>query len=140
MKTSTRRLARIRAFEIAFATLNDNSDSWKDASKALESMTPEFRFDDLPLFTTELLDIVAEKKQSIFDEITACLENWEFHRIGKAELTIMLLGATELLHVASVPQRVTINEYVELSKIYCDTDSRKFVNGILDKLSRRYPR
>ncbi len=55
--------------------------------------------------------------------------------LSPVELSILLLGAYELLMQPETPYRVVINEAVELAKTYGGTDGHRFVNGVLDKLA-----
>lgn len=57
--------------------------------------------------------------------------------VDPIELAIVRLGAYELKHRLDVPYRVVINEGIELAKRFGGTDGHKFVNSVLDKLSRR---
>jgi N utilization substance protein B len=61
-------------------------------------------------------------------------ENWELDRIAIMDIIIMKMALTELLILPSIPVKVTINEYIEISKSYSSPKSKLFINGILDKL------
>ncbi len=61
-------------------------------------------------------------------------ENWDYERIAFLDRIILILGITELLHMNSVPVKVTLNEYIDLAKDYSTDKSHVFVNGILDKV------
>ncbi|MBL4594829.1 MAG: transcription antitermination factor NusB [Flavobacteriales bacterium] len=61
-------------------------------------------------------------------------KNWDVDRIAMVDILLMKMALTELLHFKSVPVKVTLNEYIELSKWYSTPKSKIFVNGILDKL------
>ena len=63
-------------------------------------------------------------------------EGWSMKRIGKAEIAIMRIAVYEMLYEEEVPNRVAINEAVELSKQYCDEDAKGFVNAVLGKVER----
>jgi transcription antitermination protein NusB len=56
-------------------------------------------------------------------------------QLSPIEHALLLLGAYELMYAPEVPYRVTINEAVELAKVYGGTDGHKYVNGVLDKLA-----
>ena len=56
-------------------------------------------------------------------------------QLSPIEHAALLLAAYELMHVPEVPYRVSINEAVELTRIYGGTDGHKYVNGVLDKLA-----
>lgn len=60
--------------------------------------------------------------------------NWEVERIAVMDVILMKMAITELLHFQSVPVKVTLNEYIEISKTYSTPKSKQFINGILDKL------
>ncbi len=61
-------------------------------------------------------------------------ENWELERIALMDIIIMKMALTELMIFPSIPIKVTINEYIEISKSYSSIKSKLFINGILDKL------
>jgi N utilization substance protein B len=60
--------------------------------------------------------------------------NWEYDRIPVLDLILIKMAITEFEYMDEVPVKVTLNEYIELSKYFSITKSRTFVNGILDKL------
>lgn len=66
--------------------------------------------------------------------IAAKTKNWDVERIATVDVLLMKMALTELLHFKAVPVKVTLNEYIELSKWYSTPKSKVFVNGILDKL------
>jgi len=59
--------------------------------------------------------------------------NWDVDRIAFMDILMMQLAITEFLYFPSIPTKVTMNEYIELSKFYSTEKSRNFINGILDK-------
>ena len=61
-------------------------------------------------------------------------DNWELDRIALMDMIIMKMALTELMIFPSIPIKVTINEYIEISKSYSSVKSKMFINGILDKL------
>jgi N utilization substance protein B len=61
-------------------------------------------------------------------------ENWELERIAIMDIIIMKMALAELMVFPSIPVKVTINEYIEISKSYSSVKSKLFINGILDKL------
>lgn len=63
-------------------------------------------------------------------------EGWKINRIGKVELAVLRLGIYEMKYDEDVPERLAINEAVELAKMYAGDDSYKFINAILGKISR----
>lgn len=64
------------------------------------------------------------------DELT---QNWELDRIAKMDIILLKMALTELTELSSIPKKVTLNEYIEISKYYSTPKSQMFINGILDK-------
>jgi N utilization substance protein B len=60
--------------------------------------------------------------------------NWEVERIAMMDVLLMKMALTELMHFQSIPVKVSLNEYIEISKLYSTPKSKVFINGILDKL------
>lgn len=83
----------------------------------------------LPLFRKTILN------GSEYEELIAKqAKNWEFDRIAVIDVILMKMAICELLNFNSIPVKVTINEYIEISKFYSTAKSRVFINGMLDKL------
>ena len=70
-------------------------------------------------------------------QINDVAEGWKTRRMGKVDLTIIRLALYEILHDDAVPEKVAINEAVELAKKFGGDDSPSFINGVLGKLVRR---
>ncbi len=70
-----------------------------------------------------------------FNEIiSAKTKNWDTDRIALMDMIIMEMALTEILKFPEIPVKVSLNEYIELSKMYSTPKSKIFVNGVLDKL------
>lgn len=85
-------------------------------------------------FALTLLREAAIGYDECFRQICARLDNWKSDRIVSTDAVLIVLGVTEALRFPTIPVKVTINEYVEISKYYSTPNSRIFVNGILDKI------
>jgi transcription antitermination protein NusB len=66
--------------------------------------------------------------------IAAKTQNWDIERIALMDVIIMKMALTEILKFPNIPIKVSLNEYIELSKMYSTPKSKVFVNGVLDKL------
>jgi transcription antitermination protein NusB len=91
-------------------------------------------------FAEELVHGAIENLAELDAEIDAHTENWSFDRIAKVDLSVLRLAIYELLHRTDIPPIVSINEAIELGKIYSTPDSKRFINGILDKMKSRINR
>ena len=67
------------------------------------------------------------------DQIDGKTPNWDKERIAEIDMIILKMGIAEFLYFPSIPVKVTINEYLEVSKEYSTPKSSLFINGILDK-------
>jgi N utilization substance protein B len=111
-------------------TLGKFSANPKNENKLM----PLFKNDDdakfvKTLFAKAILDY--EKSSELIDRNTT---NWEIERIALMDILVMRLAITEIIEFPEIPVKVTLNEYIEISKYYCTSKSSTFVNGILDKI------
>jgi N utilization substance protein B len=93
--------------------------------------------DDEQDFIRELLrkTISMDKEnEALIDDLT---KNWELDRIAKMDIILMKMAITELQIFNNIPTKVTLNEYIEISKFYSTPKSNGFINGILDKAIER---
>ena len=70
----------------------------------------------------------------IDEKIKAHLKDWDFKRINKVDLAILRLAIYEICFVDDIPCKVSINEAVELSKVFGEDSSSSFVNGVLGEI------
>ena len=75
-----------------------------------------------------------QENESMIDELT---RNWELDRIAKMDVILMKMAITELQIFTNIPTKVTLNEYIEISKFYSTPKSNGFINGVLDKAIAR---
>jgi N utilization substance protein B len=80
--------------------------------------------------------LVTANKVKIDEMIHSVVENYVPERINPVDRAILRLGAAEIMFDKDVPVPVIINEAVEISQKFATTDSSKFINGILDKISK----
>ena len=96
--------------------------------------------DSVMEFSTTLVNGTLKNLLKIDEHITSYAENWQLSRMAVIDRNIMRMGTFELLYLEDMPPKVAINEAVELAKKYGDTESGKFVNGILDKINKKEDR
>ena len=87
------------------------------------------------LRANQLFNNTKLNSERIENSIRTYSDNWSYERIGKVELIILTLGISELIMDLS-PTKVIISEWVKLADKHSSSQSAKFVNGILDKLSQ----
>lgn len=103
---------------------------FSDVSDVKLEETELSQFIDLK-YAGEVVKNLQENKENIDSLINKYAKNWTINRMAKVDLAILRLSLCEILYILEIPTKVSINEAVELSKLYCDDKSPKFINGIL---------
>jgi N utilization substance protein B len=99
-----------------------------------QRLMPMFKDQDDRDFARDLLRKAIINHDELRDLIKEHSRNWDLDRIAFMDILIMQLAITEFMWFPSIPTKVTLNEYIELSKFYSTEKSRNFINGILDKI------
>ncbi|MFN3306482.1 MAG: transcription antitermination factor NusB [Candidatus Kapaibacteriota bacterium] len=89
-------------------------------------------------FAKELIEKTIETRPFSIEEIRQTIANWEFERLTITDRIILEMGIAELLHFPQIDPEVTINEAIEVAKLYSTDKSGLFVNGILDTLYKKF--
>lgn len=87
-------------------------------------------------YANDIVMGVCHNKARIDKIISECATNWELDRMAVIDRNILRLGTYELIFMEDVPPKVAINEAIDIAKRYGDKDSGKFVNGVLDRISK----
>ncbi len=94
---------------------------------------PELEEEDAQYVSSKVA-LIQDKLESIDKVISEHSKNWNMSRIGKVELAILRLAIYEIEHDADIPDKVAVNEAIELAKKYSDDKSAGFINGVLSGL------
>lgn len=137
------------------ATVFEEIDiNWQENSKAIKSMvnktlksidedreeidivdlTPNW--EDDREFLVDLYRLTLEHDLAYEKIIRDKAENWTVDRIASLDSIVIKMAIAEMIHFSSIPVKVTINEYIDLSKNYSTQKSKQFVNGMLDVISQ----
>ncbi|MEM9920322.1 MAG: transcription antitermination protein NusB [Bacteroidota bacterium] len=103
--------------------------------KFLESYRPPF--DTTIEFGEALLLHVIEKDADLLELIEPTLKNWDAERVAIIDMILIKMALSELIIFPTIPTKVTLNEFVEISKMYSTDKSKDFINGILDRLMKK---
>jgi N utilization substance protein B len=91
-------------------------------------------------FGEELIHGCIENLDTIDEKIRALAKNWDFSRIAKVDLAILRVAIFEMLYRKDIPPVVSINEAIDLGKQFSSNDSKRFINGILDRVKGQLDR
>jgi N utilization substance protein B len=94
---------------------------------------------DVELFASLLVKNVIDHQPKIDEIIKESVDNWELDRIARVERNLLRLATAEMLYLDDVPPKASINEAIEIAKMYGSTKrSFQFVNGVFYNVYRRY--
>lgn len=126
----SRKESRTQAFQTLFQLEMKNSElTIEEAISFITDENPDLEFDFINWLVTGVKD-----HETILDEkIQPHLKDWTLDRLLKSDRIILRMSTFELLH-SSTPQKVIINEAVELAKQFSDDDHYKFINGVLSNI------
>jgi N utilization substance protein B len=126
---------RSRAREIALQVLyQDDLNADQPEDVRLRFINARLNHDkDLIEFAEELLEGVRANLEAVDQHLEDIARNWKLSRMAATDRNVLRLGAYEILFT-DTPDRVAINEAIELAKRYGTNNSSQFVNGVLDRL------
>ena len=135
--------------EALAAILEDQSIYWSDdvayalltCLRSLDGMAVYGRWSYPPLYQGDQQDFVHSlvtaaygRFKEYYDLVAGSVSKWDRDRLYTTDIVLIIMGLAEARTFPDMPMKVTINEYVEISKYYSTPKSRGFVNGLLDRL------
>ena len=97
-------------------------------------LMPMFKDKDDEDYARTLLRKTIQHEEPYLEMVSASANNWELERIAFADSLILQLAISEAIEFSSIPTKVTINEFLEIAKLYSTHKSSQFINGILDNI------
>lgn len=88
-------------------------------------------------FGEALVEKVCSQDEALLAIIEPTLNNWDVERVAIIDMILIKMAVVEFMDFASIPTKVTLNEFVEISKSYSTDKSKDFINGILDRLLKK---
>lgn len=88
-------------------------------------------------FGEQLLRKTCQEDHTLLEHIEPTLKNWDADRVATLDMIMLKMALCELLFFPTIPTKVTLNEFVEISKVYSTEKSKDFINGILDRLMKK---
>lgn len=95
-------------------------------------------WDDDKEFMVMLYNSTCLLDDELRDNVNRKLENWDSERVAGLDRIVIEMAIQEMILFPSIPVKVTINEFIDISKVYCSPKSKIFINGLLDKISKEY--
>ena len=130
---SKRRLIRIKVVQILYA--------YELSKDPIEKVKKDQLFDieeiERVKFASDLIDKVLENAKKIDELIESSIDNWELDRIALLDKLALRMGVAEILFFNDIPTKVSINEAIDVAKLFGTNNSGKFVNGVLDAIHNK---
>ena len=128
MEQMSRRDARVKAYELIFMI-----DACDDISLQLDTLKKELKDHRKHYrYIADVVNAVCDNKDEIDAIIKESLtKSWNYSRLSKMSIATLRLAVAEIKYMEDIPANVSINEAVELAKLYGDEGESTFVNGVL---------
>lgn len=110
---------------------------FRQENGADQELLPEYESDDDKKFASDLLRNSLSNADYYRKLISDNTKNWEFNRINVMDLVIMQTALAEIITFPNIPISVSLNEYVELAKVYSTPKSGNYVNGLLNTIAKK---
>ena len=101
-----------------------------------QELLPEYKDEEDKEFAQKLFRATILNADQYQHYMSEASRNWDFSRLAYMDVVIMQIAIAELLTFPGIPVSVTINEYVELAKLYSTPKSSGYINGMLDTIAR----
>ncbi len=102
-----------------------------------QPLMPEYKDDSDQEFAIRLLQKAIANKDYYYDLIASTTRKWDIKRVALMDRIILQLALAEIISFPGIPVNVSINEYVEIAKMYSTTKSGKYINATLDNIAKR---
>jgi len=131
-----RRQSRICALQLLFQwDIHGSTEHW-----LADYWTQHPAASDVREFAEQIVEGVMARHDEIDALLGKLAANWTIARMPIVDRNILRMGLYELLWLPDVPAKVTMNEAIELAKQFADDETKRFVNGILDKVLKDDPK
>ena len=120
---------------IVRSLVNKTIKSAIENDRQIELASLSYNWEEDREFFEKIFDETVKNEKYLQELVSQKTENWEFDRIAYTDRLILKMAICEMLKFPSIPVKVTINEYIEVSKNYSTPKSKQFVNGVLDVIA-----
>ncbi len=132
----SRKVAREVAFKVIFElAFQHDEEANKLFEKLVEASEEKYEItEEDNVYVKEIVEGIQSNESSIDEKIKNHLKDWSFERISKVDIAILRLAIYEISYREDIPCKVSINEAVELAKIFSEDSSPAFINGVLAEI------
>lgn len=125
-----RRIVREKVLQLLYALEMNSSNKEFMMKDIFSEIDNEAEYE----FAVNLAEKVYNHSKELDSLIKTKVDNWEINRIALIDRILLRMGICEILYFPDIPPKVSINEAIEIAKVFSTSSSGKFVNGILDAI------
>jgi len=131
---------RRKSREIAMKLLFEVAIKKEDYTEVIEDFKENTDVTNIDLsdvdmeYITRILKGVKENQEQLDKHIEQYLINWKLYRLSKVDLSILRIATYEILFEEDIPDKVSVNEAIELAKKFSEEKSATFINGVLGSM------
>ncbi|MCY3999361.1 MAG: transcription antitermination factor NusB [Bacteroidetes bacterium] len=133
MMISPRRRARFATLQALYALMLSGDSSPYVFSTTLKPRLPAQ--EGAKKMGVDLFEKVVSQQDVLDEIISENTKNWDVDRILRIDLIILRMAVCEFLHFDQIPPKVTMNEAIDLAKVFSTEESKDFINGVLDSIA-----
>ncbi|RDV13791.1 transcription antitermination factor NusB [Pontibacter diazotrophicus] len=108
----------------------------EEAEEEVQLLDLSANWEDDKAFFEDLYFQTVQEEAKYEAMISESVKNWDVERVAMLDKIILKMALCEMYIFRSIPVKVTINEYIEISKLYSTPKSKQFINGVLDKMAQ----
>lgn len=134
----SRKVAREVAFKVIFELAFQQDEEAKELfNKLLETSEEKYEItEEDSVYVNEIVNGIQSNESRLDEKIKRHLKDWSFERISKVDIAILRLAIYEIIERKDIPCKVSVNEAVELAKIFSEDSSPAFINGVLAEIMK----
>ena len=109
---------------------------FEEKNQAHQELLPEYDSEEDKEYARKLFRAAVMNADEYQHYMSEASRNWDFSRLAYMDIVIMQIAIAEMMTFPSIPINVSINEYVDISKLYSTPRSAGYINGMLDAIAR----
>lgn len=113
------------------------NEYFKQDAPTIDGVLRTLDWEDANGFVSQLFEKASEVEDKLHSYIDPILKNWDADRINPVDMILIKMALTELMYFQEIPVKVSLNEYIEISKVYSTPKSKEFINGVVDTLMKQ---
>jgi N utilization substance protein B len=129
--------ARARALQVLYAwELRGRTEGLRAVDRELTAPGERTLSADIRAYADRLMETIESHRDELDERIQGLAENWRLARMTTVDRNILRIAAAEMIYIDEIPLRVALHEALRLAEWFGTSESRRFINGVLDALLR----